>query len=147
MLRPILVTQIGHKSYMMINEAGAYVRIWREYAGRAAVNHSIDKYVRKGDIEHTNIVENYFPILKRGINGTFHHVSQAHVKRYVGEFDFRNNARKMTDAARAPTPPSRVSQASASSIGELRSPSHTCNLRERLCAGATAESKTRHLVI
>ncbi len=100
-LRPILVTQIDRKSYLMTDEAGVYVRVGREYAGHASVNHSIDQYVRKGGFEHTNTVENYFSILKRGINGTFHHVSQAHLKRYVGEFDFRYNARKMTDKERA----------------------------------------------
>jgi hypothetical protein len=55
------------------------------------VNHSIDEYVR-GEA-HTNTVENYFSILKRGIVGTYHHVSPAHLKRYVGEFDFRYNHR------------------------------------------------------
>ena len=42
---------------------------------------------------HTNTVENYFSILKRGITGTYHHVSQQHLKRYLAEFDFRYNER------------------------------------------------------
>ena len=55
------------------------------------MNHSIDEYVR-GDVS-TNTVESYFAILKRGVVGTFHHVSAQHLKRYVGEFDYRYNTR------------------------------------------------------
>jgi hypothetical protein len=61
------------------------------------VNHS-DEYVR-GDA-HTNTAENFFSILKRGINGTYHHVSPAHLPRYLAEFDFRYNARHMSDSER-----------------------------------------------
>ena len=57
-----------------------------------AVNHSIEEYVR-GSFYHTNTVENYFSILKRGITGVYHHVSADHLKRYLGEFDFRYNYR------------------------------------------------------
>src|SRR5262249_24029238 len=60
------------------------------YAG-ATVNHSIGEYVRGP--AHTNTIENYFSILKRGIVGTYHHVSQQHLKRYLAEFDFRYNER------------------------------------------------------
>jgi ISXO2-like transposase domain len=47
----------------------------------------------RGSFWHTNTVENYFSILKRGITGTYHHVSQQHLTRYLGEFDFRYNER------------------------------------------------------
>jgi len=57
----------------------------------ASVNHSIGEYVR-GDV-HTNTIEGYFSILKRGINGVYHHVSPKHLKRYLAEFDFRYNER------------------------------------------------------
>ena len=63
--------------------------------------HSINEYVR-GDA-HTNTVEGYFLIFKRGIYGVYHHLSQAHLKRYLGEFDFRYNARKITDYERTVT--------------------------------------------
>src|SRR5690606_33398646 len=55
------------------------------------VNHSMDEYVR-GDA-HTNTIESVFSLLKRGITGTFHHVSQQHLHRYLAEFDFRYNNR------------------------------------------------------
>jgi hypothetical protein len=57
----------------------------------------------RGDA-HTNTVEGYFSIFKRGIYGVYHHVSQQHLKRYLGEFDFRYNERialGVTDAQRA----------------------------------------------
>ena len=48
---------------------------------------------------HTNTVENYFSILKRGIVGTYHHVSQQHLKRYLAEFDFRYNEREALEVS------------------------------------------------
>lgn len=49
---------------------------------------------------HTNTVENYFSILKRGLVGTFHHVGASHLRRYIGEFDFRYSNRKVDDLER-----------------------------------------------
>ena len=46
---------------------------------------------------HTNTVESYFSLLKRGIIGAFHHVSRQHLHRYLAEFDFRFSLRKMSD--------------------------------------------------
>jgi transposase-like protein len=62
------------------------------------VNHSAGEYVR-GDV-HTNTVEGYFSLLKRGIVGTFHSVSKQHLPLYLAEFDHRYNTRKMTDGER-----------------------------------------------
>jgi hypothetical protein len=58
------------------------------------VNHSAKEYVR-GDA-YTNTVEGYFSILKRGIYGVYQHVSEAHLKRYLAEFDFRYSYRIKT---------------------------------------------------
>ncbi|MEQ8389348.1 MAG: IS1595 family transposase [Alphaproteobacteria bacterium] len=99
-LRPAIFTQVDRKSYLMTDEAMHYKGIGKEFAGHGSVNHSIDEYVR-GVFWHTNTIEGYFSILKRGINGTYQHVSQQHLKRYLGEFDFRYNERKITDAERA----------------------------------------------
>lgn len=90
-LRPVLVQQISRKSTLMTDEAGQYRHVGEEYARHGKVNHGIGEYVR-GDC-HTNTVEGYFSILKRGIVGTYHHVSEAHLKRYLAEFDFRYNER------------------------------------------------------
>jgi transposase-like protein len=100
-LKPILEAQINHDSYLMTDENMVYRRIGDLFEGHEVVQHGIKEYVR-GDA-HTNTVEGYFSILKRGIFGTFHHVSQEHLKRYLGEFDFRYNERAafgITDAAR-----------------------------------------------
>ena len=91
-LRPILRAQIDDKSYLMTDEAGVYRKLGRDFVGHGTVNHGIEEYVR-GGFWHTNTVENYFSILKRGITGTYHHVSQQHLKRYLAEFDFRYNER------------------------------------------------------
>lgn len=101
-LRPIIKQQIDKASDLRTDESGVYWQAGEDFASHQTVNHSIGEYVR-GDA-HTNTVENYFSILKRGIIGTYHHVSQAHLKRYVGEFDFRYNNRSglgVTDAQRA----------------------------------------------
>jgi transposase-like protein len=101
-LREILVTRISRASTLMTDDAGQYRLIGPEFSRHEKVNHSIDKYVC-GDC-HTNTVEGYFSILKRGINGVYHHVSEAHLKRYLAEFDFRYNecsALGVTDGERA----------------------------------------------
>lgn len=100
-LRPILVEQLDSTTKLVTDDAGQYRHMHRDFQ-HAVVNHSIGEYVR-GEA-HTNTVESYFAVLKRGITGTYHHVSQQHLKRYLVEFDFRYNERtalKVTDAERA----------------------------------------------
>jgi hypothetical protein len=99
-LEPILFTQIDRASYLMTDESAVYIKTGREYAGHGTVNHSIKEYVR-GNFWHTNTVEGYFSILKRGITGNYQWVSAKHLKRYLGEFDFRYNSRDVTDMERA----------------------------------------------
>ncbi|MBW7852477.1 MAG: IS1595 family transposase [Rhodospirillales bacterium] len=99
-LRPILKAQIEQKSYLMTDESGVYLKPGNDFQGHGRVNHSIEEYVR-GGFWHTNTVEGYFSILKRGVVGTYHHVSQQHLKRYLGEFDFRYNYRQISDTERA----------------------------------------------
>lgn len=91
-LRPILVSHVDRKSYLMTDEAQVYKAPGEEFSGHGMVNHSIDEYVR-GKFWHTNTIENYFSIMKRGISGVYQHVSQKHLRRYLGEFDFRHNER------------------------------------------------------
>jgi transposase-like protein len=100
-LREVLVTQIDRKSYLMTDEGRSYPNIGKEFAGHESVEHGAGEYVR-GEA-HTNTVEGYFSILKRGIIGTYHHVSQQHLKRYLAEFDYRYNERQalgVSDAER-----------------------------------------------
>ena len=91
-LKPMLRTQVDRASFLMTDGAPVYDAIGKEFRAHATVNHSIKEYVRF-DIFHTNTAENYFSILKRGITGVYHHCSEQHLKRYIGEFDFRYNYR------------------------------------------------------
>ncbi len=81
-LRPILVKNVSRKSTLMTDTAGGYMGIGKEYARHEMVDHGKDEYVR-GDA-HSNTAEGYFSVLKRGVNGTFHHISEAHLHRYLG---------------------------------------------------------------
>jgi transposase-like protein len=100
-LRPILQTQIHADSIVMSDDGGS--RVGRDFARHQSVNHSIGEYVR-GDA-HTNTIEGYFSILKRGITGVYHHVSPQHLKRYLAEFDFRYNERAALGINDAPKLP------------------------------------------
>ena len=99
-LRPIIVKSASRKSYLMTDESPVYPRVGKEFAGHGAVNHSAKEYVR-GTFWYTNSVESYFALLKRGVYGAFHNVSEAHLHRYLAEFDFRHNNRDISDAERA----------------------------------------------
>jgi ISXO2-like transposase domain len=72
-------------------EAKWYTRVGEEFVSHGRTEHRKHEYVR-GDA-HTNTAENYFSILKRGIYGVYHHVSEAHLPRYLAEFDFRYSNR------------------------------------------------------
>lgn len=90
-LRPIITKHVRRESSFMSDDAGQYRLIGPEFARYESVNHSADEYVR-GDA-YTNTIEGFFSILKRGVNGIYHHVSEAHLARYLKEFDFRYSNR------------------------------------------------------
>lgn len=92
-LRPILKSQMDTiNTRFMTDGEGQYRLVAPMFASHEVVHHGAGECAR-GDIT-TNIVEGYFSILKRGIIGTFHHVSAQHLQRYVTEFDFRYNHRE-----------------------------------------------------
>ena len=91
-LRPILEAHADKKSALMTDTAGGYMQIGREFARHEMVDHGKDEYVR-GDA-YSNTVEGYFSILKRGLTGVYHSVSEAHLHRYLAEFDFRHSNRE-----------------------------------------------------
>jgi transposase-like protein len=99
-LRSILVTNADRGSWLMTDEHSGYTTVGREFTGHGVVVHSKGEYGRKG-VFHTNTVEGYFSLLKRGIVGVYHHVSENHLHRYCAEFDFRYNTRKLNDFERA----------------------------------------------
>ncbi len=106
-LKPILKTQVAADTHLMTDSASHYRNMKRDtFLSHEMVNHSRKEYARKsrrvkGAIAHTNTVESFFGLLKRGLVGTYHHVSEAHLQRYCTEFDFRFTHRKITDAERA----------------------------------------------
>jgi len=81
------------------DELSSYRGVGRHFAGgHHTVRHSTHEYVR-GAV-HVNTAESFFALLKRGLIGTFHAVSHRHLHRYVNEFAFRWNHRKVDDGAR-----------------------------------------------
>jgi transposase-like protein len=94
-LGPIVRKNASRKSTLNTDEAAPYVKMGREFAAHHAVDHSRTEYAYKleGRTISTNNAENYFSILKRGIYGTYHSVSEAHLGRYLAEFDFRYSNR------------------------------------------------------
>lgn len=83
---------------VMTDESPLYSFAQDDFAGHESVNHKAGEYVR-GDA-HVNTSESVHVLLKRGIIGTYHHVSKFHLHRYLSEFDFRFNNRKVKDGER-----------------------------------------------
>ena len=100
-LRPILTAHINPASHLMTDESPVYTRVGKQFAGHTTVIHSQSEYVRKAGFAHSNTAENFFSIFKRGVIGTYHHLSEAHLHRYTAEFDFRYNTRSGSDGDRA----------------------------------------------
>jgi transposase-like protein len=90
-LRPILKSQISADSWLMTDEASYYRSLGREFRHHFTVEHGAGEYVRGG--AHTNTIEGFFSIFKRGMIGIYQHCSSRHLKRYLVEFDFRYNER------------------------------------------------------
>jgi transposase-like protein len=103
-LGPIIEQQVHKATMMMADDSPIYPGITKRLEiTHGTVNHSANEYVR-AHFWHTNSCENYFSILKRGIIGVYHHVSEAHLHRYTAEFDFRYSNRSglgVNDEARA----------------------------------------------
>jgi transposase-like protein len=99
-LREKIVTAASRKSHLMTDEHPSYDPIGKEFASHSTVNHSADEYVRLGGFAHVNTAECRFSLMKRAVFGTHHSVSEAHLPRYLVEWDFKFNTRKATDAER-----------------------------------------------
>jgi transposase-like protein len=99
-LREKIVTTVSRKSYLATDELASYEPIGKEFTGHGAVNRSADEYVRLGGFLHINTAECRFSLMKRAVFGTHHSISEAHLHRYLAEWDFKFNTRKTTDADR-----------------------------------------------
>jgi transposase-like protein len=91
-IRPLMDQNLAKDSHLMTDEAGQYMVIGPDYASHQTVRHKDEEYVRGN--AHTNTIEGFFSIFKRGVIGTFHHISEQHLQRYLNEFDFRYNHRQ-----------------------------------------------------
>jgi transposase-like protein len=99
-IRKVLTANVSRKSNLMTDGASVYVGVGGEFASHGSTDHAHGEYVREGGI-HSNTAESYFAILKRGVYGSFHSISEAHMGRYLTEFDFRWSTRKLCDSERA----------------------------------------------
>lgn len=92
---PIIKANVAKEAAVMTDEAGQYLELGKRFASHDSVNHGKDEYVRYKDekVIHTNTVEGYYSIFKRGMKGNYQHCAEKHLHRYVAEFDFRYNNR------------------------------------------------------
>jgi transposase-like protein len=90
-LVPILRANIAKETAVMTDEAGQYTHLSKDFASHDSVNHGAGEYGR-GKV-HTNTVEGFYSIFKRGMKGVYQHCGEKHLHRYVAEFDFRYNNR------------------------------------------------------
>ncbi|MDQ3023652.1 MAG: IS1595 family transposase [bacterium] len=99
-LKGAILECVDPSAMICTDEWVSYRGIGKEFAGgHHTVCHSSGEYAR-GEV-HSNTAESFFALLKRGVHGTYHHVSKKHMLRYCDEFAFRWNHRKVTDGARA----------------------------------------------
>lgn len=87
---PILARHMAQDAVLMTDEAHHYKTIGTRYSAHNSVAHARGEYVRKGDVTiHTNTIEGFFGIFKRGMKGIYQHCGSQHLQRYLREFDFR----------------------------------------------------------
>jgi transposase-like protein len=90
----ILAENLSAEARLMTDEARHYMPPGRQYADHKSVAHAADEYVSRQDPTiHTNTVENYYSVFKRGMKGTYQHAARRHLHRYCAEFDFRYSNR------------------------------------------------------
>ncbi|MGC1179525.1 MAG: IS1595 family transposase [Methyloceanibacter sp.] len=95
----IVAENIDRETRLHTDESRLYLEVGALFKAHETVKHSAKEYVR-GDV-HTNASENYFSIFKRGMRGVYQHCKEKNLHRYLAEFDFRYNTRKMTDGEHA----------------------------------------------
>ncbi len=102
-LKAILRSNVAKNASIMTDDYSVYDWVKNEFPSHDIIRHSSGSYSRREGEKriHTNSAEESFSILKRGMIGTFHHVSKQHLHRYLLEFDFRYNLRHVSDGIRA----------------------------------------------
>jgi len=100
-VRDVMVKHVSRKSILHTDESRIYSALGKEFVAHKTINHSRGEYVRDG--VHTNTVENLWSVFKRGMHGIYQHCGEAHMHRYLAEFEFRHNNRaalKISDRER-----------------------------------------------
>ena len=93
-LLPILQANIDCEARVLTDEAGQYAKVKMHFRDHGFVRHKVGEYVSAKDRTlHTNTIEGFFSIFKRGMKGVYQHCSHNHLNRYLAEFDFRYNNR------------------------------------------------------
>ena len=87
----IMRDNIRKESHLMTDEGHHYKAVGRKFASHESVDHSAHEYGR--GVVHTNTVEGYYSVFKRGMKGVYQHCSERHLHRYLSEFDFRYSNR------------------------------------------------------
>lgn len=105
-VRDVLVRNVTRDTTLYTDESRLYTETGKEYAAHGTVKHTANEYARReGDVVvHTNTIEGVFSVFKRGMVGIYQHCGEAHLHRYLAEFDFRYNRRtalKVSDSERA----------------------------------------------
>ena len=98
-LKGMVRDHVDSAARVITDDFGAYKGLGPEFpGGHHTVHHGRGEYAR-GDI-HSNTIEGFFSLVKRGMYGTYHAVSKEHLHRYLGEFEYRYNTRKLDDGDR-----------------------------------------------
>ncbi|MCC6488183.1 MAG: IS1595 family transposase [Candidatus Hydrogenedentes bacterium] len=97
-LKVAIAENVDPKARIMTDDWSGYRNLKNEGWNHESVKHSMFEYVR-GDV-HTNSIEGFFGMLKRGLNGIYHSISKKHLHRYLSEFQFRHNRSELTDGQR-----------------------------------------------
>ena len=104
-IAPILAKHVSPEARLMTDGAHMYKTAGKAFADHQFVDHARGEYVRRGDATiHTNTIEGFFGIFKRGMRGIYQHCGSQHLQRYLREFDFRYTNRSglgIDDDARA----------------------------------------------
>lgn len=104
-IHPILLSNIAREARLMTDEARMYWKVGKEFAAHGSTLHGAGNYVSREDRTiHTNTIEGYFSIFKRGMRGIYQHCGEHYLNRYLAEFDFRYTFREANgynDADRA----------------------------------------------
>lgn len=92
-LQGAIAEHVDTEATVCTDDVSSYASLGKRFPKHGTIDHSLGQYA-DGDL-HTNTVESFFSLLKRGVIKAFHHVSRRHLHRYLAEFDFRFSLRKM----------------------------------------------------